>query len=291
MNSKQQGQEGKKRPSLLKRIGRSISSYLNYKVIDEKIVVNVGWLPGRKPETVPQQESNSIHNLEQPRPLEKKDEIMDESPAVVETPAPTGTQIELNFDKPAEPVEQPVEKPVEKQIEKPVVEEKKAEAPKAELPKPAQPKAQAIIKKIKFKCDVPPNKIKNWICQLSSKEESKGVQDKLVSAGPACVEYLMRYIDEGKAFVSSRQIAANTIVKIWEKYSKDKDHRDEIVLLYADEVLPFSDNLDKSIKGYTDGEKWEFKKMESEVKTLKQAILEKDNNEKNPETPGSGKDI
>lgn len=294
MDSKQQGQEGKKRPSLLKRIGKGISDFLCKKVIDEEITINVkaDWLPGRKPETVPQQEPTPMQDPVQPQLSAKVEETKAEVPAHIETPKPTIVQGELDFDKPAEPIEQPVEKPAEKPIEKPIVEEKKAEAPKAESQKPAQPKPQPAIKKrVTFKCDTHSSKIKTWIRQLSSKEESKGIQGKIVSVGPACVEHLMRYVDEGKAFVSSRQIAANMIVKIWEKYSKDKDHRDDIVLLYSDEVLPFSDKLDQNLKGYDDNEKRAFKHMESEVKTLKRTILEKDNNEKNPETSRSGKDI
>lgn len=258
----------------MKRIGRSISDYLSHKIIDERIVVRAEWLPGRKPAE------------SQPQILEKKGEVKAETPAPVETPKPALVQVDLNFEKPAETIEQPVEKPV--------IGEKKEEVPKTESPKPTQPKPQPTPRKrIAFKCDVPPSKIKTWIRQLSTRDGSNGIQEKLISAGPVCVEHLMRHVDDDKAFTSSRQIAANTIVKIWEKYSKDKniDSRKEIILLYADEVLPFSDKLEQNIKGYTDDKKRVFKEMESEVKKLKQGVLDKDGNKKNLEAKGQGKDI
>ena len=264
MDSKQQGQE-KKLPSLLKRIGRGISDFLGKKVIDEEITIKVraDWLPGRKPEVEPQ-----------PQLLAKTEETKAETPAVVETPAPAEVQPELNANKPAE-------QPAEKQVVERVVEEKKVEAPKVEPPKP-QP---ASKKRIRFKCDIPPNKIKIWVRQLAPTKENWRIQENIMSAGPACVEHLIEYVEDDKEYASSRQTAIDMIMNVWGRYSKDKSNKD-IVFFYADQVLPFLGDLNNQDLRMHATSKGYFNKLDSEVKRMKKAILEIEEKEKNPETAG-----
>jgi len=277
MDSKQQGQE-KKLPSLLKRIGRGISDFLCKKVINEEITIKVkaDWLLGRKPE------------IElQPQPLAKTEEAKAEPAAPIESPTLAKIQPELSFDKHAEPIGQPVEKPVEK----PVVEEKKEEEPKAEPPKPAQPKPQPTLKKrIIFKCNVPPSKIKTWVRQLAPTKENWRIQENIMSAGPACVGQLIEYVEDDKEYASSRQTAIDMIMNVWGRYSKDKSNKD-IVFFYADQVLPFLGSLNNQDLRMHATSKGYFNRLDSEVKRMKKAILEIEEKEKNPETAGLGKDI
>ena len=289
MDSKQQEQEGKKRPSLLKRIGRSVSDYLNHKVIDETIVINVGWLPGRKPEAVPQQGLAPGQEPVQAQPLEKKDKIKSETPVVVETLAPTGTQIELDFNKPVEPIEQPVEKPAEKTVEEQVIREKKAEEPKAKPPKPEQPVKQPERKeRIKFKSDIPMNKIKSWIGMLASSKDNFEIQRKIEIAGPVCLEHLLMKAEDESAYRTTRMAALSMIPRIWKEHS-NKGKNKNLTIFYSDVVLPFLDGFgNQELKNEM---KDSFRSMIFEVKKYKMEMLAAEQKEAGPRTEGSGKDI
>ena len=206
----------------LKRVAGSISRWLKKPMIEINLDVSTPAPAMQK----------------QPEPAEQKPEP--EQPA--KEPKPTELESgQEHAEQDAKPAA--VEPAAEGKKEEPRVEENQKE----EEPKPAPVKAPAPKRRIAFKSAVPPSKISAWVHNLAPTRENQSIQAKIIDAGPACIEHLMRFIDDEKVYMSARQVAMDMVIRVWMAYSEDAELSEDLAEFYLKNVLP-------SLKGIMDSD-------------------------------------